>query len=217
MFWNHLAETERGLLRKNAVSRDYDAGDVMFLEGQHPDLAFIVLGGEVRLTKGSRDGKQVLLELRGPGELVGELGVLDNKPRSATATALTPVVSLAIPRAQFNNLLHERTALSAAVLLAVVERLRQSANRTRETGTTVARTRLASRLFERAQLAEPAANGTIVIQPNLSQEDWASWIGVSRHAVVAALRTLRKDEVVWTGRSKITVLDMERLRSYADC
>ena len=175
-----------------------------------------MLEGRVKLTRTALDGREVLIELRGPGSLIGELGAVDDAPRSATATVAEPVDAIVIPAALFRRLLAERGTVALAVLSSVAERLRESAERRLESGTTDALARLCSRLVELAEQEESTAASAIEISSPLTQQELAEWIGVSREAVVLALRQLRERGWVETGRRRITVLDVEAVRRAAE-
>ena len=215
VFWEELAEGDRSAV--GAVGRRcaYPTGSVLFVEGDEPRLVLVILEGRLKLTRTAVDGREVLIEFRGPGELVGELGAVDDVARSATATVVEPLEAIVIPATRFRRLLADRGTVALAVLTMVVGRLRQSAQRRLESGTSDALAKLCGRLVELAEDTEPAAGGVVEIPSPLTQQELAEWIGVSRDAVVIALRHLRERGWVETGRRRIRILDIEALRHAA--
>lgn len=157
-------------------------------------------------------GGEVVLALRGPGEVLGEYSVLDRRPRSATVTAVEPTEGHVIPGPAFNDFLEQQPAIAAALLRGVLSQLRDSDRKRIEFGALDAAGRVASRLLELgARYGSVGERGLEVSLP-LTQEELAAWIGSSREAVAKALRTLREQGVIETGRKHVTILDLDALR-----
>ena len=83
----------------------YPKGAPLFVEGEQSDRVLCLLDGRVKISILTPDGKEVVLAVRGPGDLVGEQAFLDGEPRSATALALDPVNSVLIQAPEFTNFL----------------------------------------------------------------------------------------------------------------
>ena len=212
MFWESLDPACRDKIRAAGVSRSYPAGSRLFSEGEPATAAIVILAGELKVCTTTLRGVDVLIELRGAGELVGEMGALDGRPRSASAEAIDDITAIAIPADRYRDLLAGDAALSYAVLQSVGQRLQQSIDRQRDTADGRVVGRLARRLVERAERREAEPDGSIVLHPYLSQVDWARWLGVSRPAVVKALATMRAEGLVETARRQIVVKDLDGLR-----
>jgi CRP/FNR family transcriptional regulator, cyclic AMP receptor protein len=105
---------------------DRPAGKVLTKEGQHGYEFFIVLEGEVEVRQGDR-----VIATRGPGEYVGEIALLDNRPRTATVVAATPVSVEVLSRREFKSLLIEAPELSEQILATMAQRLADDARRGR--------------------------------------------------------------------------------------
>lgn len=215
MFWDALRAEDQEALRAIGASRRYGRGEVLFLEGDQPTHVLVLLSGELKLTRSAVDGRSVLIEIRQPGALIGESGPIDNQPRSASAVALSSLEVLVLPATAFRRLLEERGTVAIGVIGTLVERLRESAVRRLESGTSDAVTRLAGRLVELSDDLPPAGSGDVVLNSALTQQDLAEWIGVSRDAVVLAFRQLRQLGFVETGRQQIRIVDPEGLRRFA--
>ena len=212
-----LARTDELLaaLRREGVARRYGAGEALFLEGDIGDRVFVVERGWVAIRITGRDGADVVLALRGPGEILGELSALDGKPRSAEAVAATQVEAAVAPASALRRLVDERHGAALGLLAVTADRLREADRRRHEFATMDTLGRVASRLVElSARFGVPDAVGTRVDLP-LAQDQLASWCGASREATVKALRTLRDLGIVTTGRRTVTVLDPARLEQAA--
>ncbi len=101
------------------------AGEELFAEGSPGDMAYVIEEGQVEILKSS-DGREVQLAVRQPGEVIGEMALLESVPRNATGRALTDSVLLAITRQQLDGLL-DTSPMSARVMLhTVTQRLRST-------------------------------------------------------------------------------------------
>jgi CRP/FNR family transcriptional regulator, cyclic AMP receptor protein len=97
---------------------DWPAGKVLTREGERGEEFVIVLEGEVEVRQGDR-----VVATRGPGEYVGEIALLDKRPRTATVVATTPVSVEVLSRREFMNLLAEAPELSEQILATMAQRL----------------------------------------------------------------------------------------------
>ena len=211
-----VAEDTLAELRARGVRRRFPAGASVFLEGDEAHEALLLLAGTVKITVTALDGKEVILDVVGDGALVGELSAVDGHPRSATATALEPIELLAVPCAAFIELLHQRPALMYQLLVSVTGRLRGSVRRQLEYGTGDAMGRLCARLGELAtEYGEPNLDGCMELDLPVSQADLAAWTGLSREAIVKALRNLRQLGWIDNQGRHIVILDAERVQARA--
>jgi CRP-like cAMP-binding protein len=214
-FWEQLDAGDRDAITAIGQRRAYEVGAVLFVEGDEAHSVLVILSGRLKLTRNSVDGREALIELRGPGELIGEMGAIDDHPRSATATVTEALEAIVVPAGRFRRLLVERGSLAFGVLSTTAARLRESNERRLEVGAGGSLGRLCGRLVELAADCPPDADGTIEIASPLTQQELAEWIGVSRDAVVLGLRRLRQRGWIETGRRRIRILDVEALRQAA--
>jgi CRP/FNR family transcriptional regulator, cyclic AMP receptor protein len=212
-FATALGDRGRRAMAHAAVRRHWPAGRTLFHEGAVADLVLLLLEGTVKVVSTSATGAEAVLALRGPGELVGELGAIDGRPRSAAAVATEPVVALAVPADAFRGLLHEHPAAAVALLELVVDRLRDAERKRAEFGSLDATHRVAHRLAELAERRGLPGEGGWTV--GLSQDELAGLSGASREAVARALRALREAGLIQTGRRQITIRDAAGLRRWA--
>ena len=190
-------------------------GAVLFVEGEPSGGVVLIRQGLVKVVRTTTSGREVLLALRGPGDLVGEQSALDDGERSATAVCASTCELVTVPAAAFRAVLLERPALVLQIAAELSRRLRDADGKRSEHGSADVPARLAGRLVELAdRFGEPAEDGIRIGVP-LSQEDLAGWTGASRESVAAALRGLRDRGWVSTGRRSITVHDLAAVRDRA--
>jgi CRP-like cAMP-binding protein len=194
--------------------RIFASGELLCREGESGAAILVLLSGYVKLTKTALSGRETMLELRGPGDVLGEMSVVDGAPQSANAIALDDVEVLAIEASRFDGLRRERAAVANALLAVVVRRLRQASGRQLELGTDDVISRVCRRLVElAASHGDPAPDGVLVRA--LSQQDLADWAGVSRDGVVRALHELREAGLVESGRGRVLIKDLKAVTARA--
>jgi CRP/FNR family cyclic AMP-dependent transcriptional regulator len=202
-------------LREEGIPRSFRRGAALFAEGDVADRVFLIESGWVTLRTATPSGGEVILGLRGPGDVVGELSALDGEPRTATALAVDDVEAVVAPAGLMRAMLGRDPELAGELLRLLAGRLRESDRQRQEFAMLDSLGRVARRLLELAErFGEAGADGVRIELP-LSQEELASWCGCSREATVKALRTLREVAGVATGRRTVTLRDPELLRRHA--
>ncbi|HEY8481260.1 MAG TPA: Crp/Fnr family transcriptional regulator [Spirillospora sp.] len=218
-FWDALSPAERAALRAVARPRRYGPRMPLCYQGDDSDHLVVIESGWAKVTSCGEDGREVVLAVRGPGELVCESAVLGGRERSATVTALGPLRALVVPAARFTGFLDAHPGVWRLVSGTFVRRLDDAARRLQAHASAQGARRLAILLADLADLsaryAPPDSSGGVVLGPPLSQEELGSWMDASRETVARALGTLRAEGLVRTGWRKITVLDPAGLRAFA--
>ena len=209
-----LAPNERESLVAGARMRSFHAGDTIFLMGELQHSIFAVLDGEVRISIPSVEGNEFVLAILHAGEVFGEIAMLDGKPRSADATALT-ACNLAV--------LEKRDVLAAldrnpSAWLGLVEVL---CSRLRHTDQQVVELLLA--LPERlAKVLLRAVDVAHARDPNrtdlrLSQNDLANLVGAARESVNKCLREWQRADIIRMEKPRvITIVDRAALEALAE-
>jgi CRP-like cAMP-binding protein len=199
------------LLREEGRPRRFRSGATLFHEGDHSDWIGLVLNGRVKISCYGADGRERLVAVVGPGELLGELSAIDSEPRSATATALEPLDVHVLTSEEFVALLEKNPGATLGILRSVIGRLRDSDKRRVEFGALDTVGRVGRLIVELAERYGEESESVILIRLPLSQEELAGWLGASREAVVKALRQMRSRGWIETGRREIRVLDLPAL------
>jgi CRP/FNR family cyclic AMP-dependent transcriptional regulator len=214
-FLGGLAEPERQALLGQGRRRRYRVGDTLFHEGDESDWVALLLVGRVKISYYSAGGTEVILAVRNPGDLLGELSALDGAPRSATVTAMEPVEALVLTASAFGVFLESYPRLALELLRSLASRLRDADVKRVEFGTYDSVGRVARRLLELAdRFGEPTDEG-IRIELPITQQELAAWTGTSRESVAKALQALRRLGWVDTGRRRFLVRDPDALRRRA--
>ncbi len=200
------------------AGRRVDVAAETFLvhDGDDASGVFVVLDGLLKVTKSSIDGGVSFLGLRRSGTILGELGVLAGASRSSSVEAIVAATVVQIDHGRFRELLLEHPAFRRALLTELAERLSEATGQMHDLMNADARTRVASCLVQLADEAGSDDGGeTATIALPVSQDELADWAGLSRAGAVKALRSLRDDGMIETGRMSMTINDLGRLRSSA--
>ncbi|MEX2158441.1 MAG: Crp/Fnr family transcriptional regulator [Dehalococcoidia bacterium] len=209
-----LAEEDLRALASHGKVRSYRTGDILFREGAPGDSLHIVIEGNVRISVASPTGDEATVALLGAGEFVGDLALLDGRPRSASAIASQPTKTLMVTRHNFADWLSGRPM----VALSLLETLSLRVRRTDEALADLAFLQLPQRLAKRlVRLTIDQAQGERIAGTKLriTQSELASMLGVSRESVNKQLNKFAQEGWIRLGRGSVTVRDPEALRGYA--
>lgn len=219
-FWNALDEAERNALRAVARPRTYAIKMPLCYQGDESDHIIVIEYGWAKVTSTTEDGHEVVLAVRGPGDLVCESAILGHRQRSATVAAISSLHALVVPARKFTQFLDEHPRAWRMVSGTFVRRLDDADRRVQAHASADGSQRLALLLVYLSELSEqyerPGADGSIEIRPPLSQEELGSWVDTSRETVARALKEWRALGLVRTGWRRITVLDRPKLMAYAN-
>ena len=210
-----FADLEEGELERFshvAVPRTFPAGTRVFHEGDDSDACYIVKEGSFRVTREHSDGRAITLATLGPGEIFGELAMLDGDSRSASAEALSDGELLALPANDVRSLLARHPEISLKLVAGLVRRLRAANVRLTKQSFQTVPSRVAGILAQLSREQGNGSGGEVTIRMN--QTDLAQLAGTSRESVSRFLAELERAGVVRSGRGRVTVLEPPKLRNY---
>jgi CRP-like cAMP-binding protein len=214
-FFDLLHADEQAALEAAGHRRQFKRAAVIYREASPSESVIVLRSGRVKVSSDTASGTEVVLAVRGPGALLGELSAIDGGLMSATVTALEPVTALSVPSPDFERYLLGHARVSMLLMRELTRRLRDADRKRIEFGAYDTTGRVAARLVELAErFGEPVDDGLKIGLP-LSQDELAGWTGSSREAVTKALRTLREEGLIQTGRLHVVVRDLAALRDRA--
>lgn len=194
--------------------RHYKAGQTVLRQGDPARQVAAINAGIVKVSHSTIDGQMSILAIRGAGELIGEMGALEKRPRGADATAVTECEICMIKSEDFVDFLETRGAVAVRLLRMVLERQREADESVIARNTTTLETRLARGLLELAERYGRDEPEGRVVAIALTQEDLAAWIGGSRSEINRALRRFAEEGLLVTSRRKYTLVDPAGLAAY---
>ena len=211
--FSELSETELTGIAAVAVPRSYPKGVRVFHEGDNSDACYIVRNGDLRVAREHPDGRAIALATLGPGDIFGELAMLDGEARSASVESLTECELLALPAADVRRMLAGAPDTTVKLMIALVRRLREANERIARQSFQTVPSRVAGVLSQLiAEEAPLEIRDGVTIQ--MTQADLAQLAGTSRESVSRFLATLERAGVVRVGRGRVTVIEPRRLRAY---
>jgi CRP-like cAMP-binding protein len=215
-FWALLSRHEQDALSHLGLTRAYPAGATMCFEGDPATHVFILLAGWVKILSATKDGHEILLTLRGAGDIVGEVAGETTGRRNATIKAVDDVTALIVRHENFTSFLDSNQGADRAYRRVVTQKWNDTDTMLRRRAGTTGAQRLAALLLDLAEQHGRTVNGAIhLIMPSLSQEELASLAGTSRATVTRAFGNWRKRGLIRTGQRRITIIDLPRLRQVA--
>jgi CRP/FNR family transcriptional regulator len=209
-----LAEGELAGVAEVAVPRRFEAGEVVFREGDEGDTCYIVRSGRVRAIRSHSDGRSLTLAHFGPGEFFGELSMFDDEPRWATAETLQETEAIAILGGDMRRLLREHPEIAVKLIASLGRRLREANERLARQSFQTVQSRVASvliRLVADSQQLEET-DGQVLIAS--TQADVAELAGTSRESASRFLAVLERAGIVTQGRGKLLVREPAALERY---
>jgi CRP/FNR family cyclic AMP-dependent transcriptional regulator len=210
-----FAELEEGELERFsrvAVPRAFPANTRVFHEGDHSDACYIVRSGSFRVTREHSDGRAITLANLGPGDIFGELAMLDGEVRSASVEATDDGELLALPANDVRGLLARNPEITVKLVAALVRRLRAANERISRQSFQTVPSRVAGVLTQ--LVADEGGGPGTGITVRMNQADLAQLAGTSRESVSRFLADLERAGVVRCGRGRVTVLEPAKLRNY---
>jgi CRP/FNR family transcriptional regulator len=199
-----------------AMPRQFEAGAVVFREGDDGSTCYIVRTGRARAIREHPDGRSITLAHFDPGDIFGEMAMLDGERRSATVEATEDTEAIAILSADMHRLLREHPDISVKLIAALGQRLRSTNERLARQSFQTVQSRVAAALAQLVAAArsegEGAAERDVLI--TTTQAELAQLAGSSRESASRFLAVLVRAGIITQGRGRLTVHDPEALGRY---
>ncbi|WP_328608125.1 Crp/Fnr family transcriptional regulator [Amycolatopsis sp. NBC_00345] len=214
-FWTALGPSDRAKITPLGTQRLYRRGEILCREGDPGGIVLVLIRGHARIITVTPDGREVLIAVRGSGDVVGELAAIDGGPRSATVEALDDVEALEVAGSRFAALCRREPEISWALLVVLSERLRDVGKQWLDLGGGAIARRVAAQLMQLA-VQHGAQQGTDieVVVPG-TQAELAMTAAISRESWARVTRELRERGIISTGRRRLTIHRMDELRRLA--
>ncbi|GEP95040.1 Crp/Fnr family transcriptional regulator [Chitinophaga cymbidii] len=193
----------------------YKKGQVIFQEGAHPYGIYCINTGKVKLSHSGDEGRDQIIRLVKPGDLIGYKALISNEPYTATATVLEDSAVCFIPRDVFLQVLQKDTALSLRMMQILTSELRRAETKITHLAQKPVRERLAETLLtlkETYGLEEDEQT----INVTLSREEIANLVGTATESAIRLLSEFKKEKVIDLPGKKIRILRLQQLIKMAN-
>jgi CRP/FNR family transcriptional regulator/CRP/FNR family cyclic AMP-dependent transcriptional regulator len=206
LFWD-LDKTELGYISDKMVSKKFENGNLIFLEESEGKNLFFVVEGSVKVTRLSKDGREVILAMLNAGDFFGEMSLLDGEARSANVIALEKTEVLSLNRDDFLVVLHDYPKIAIQLLKEMTSRLRKSDRQIVSLSLSDAEKRIALCIVRFADEQGVIKNGQVTIPKIPIQQDIANMAGTSRETVSRAMSLLTEEKYIERNGKKLKILN----------
>ena len=187
------------LVTRKSVTR----GTTIMVAGDPTDSLYIVISGRLKVMMSDAEGKEVILAILGSGEFFGEMGLIDDSPRSASVLAIEPCELLSISKRDFKSCLAQNFEMAMAVMKGLVRRLREADRKIGSLALLDVYGRVARLLLDMSE----SVDGQKVVTKRLPKQDIAKMIGASREMVSRVMKDLQMGGYIEMRGSNILLKD----------
>ena len=195
--------------------RRFRAAETIFHEGDPGDAMHVIASGRAKISIESQEGEEAILVTLGPGEVFGELVLLDGAPRSATAVAVEPTVTYMLLQPSFGPLIAQNDAFRSAILRNLALELRRLTAHVSELHFLDLAGRLASRLARMAEEVAPGQAEDVRLGRGYTQSELAAMIGGTRQSVNRVVAELVSEGLIRIEPHDLIVVDVGRMAERA--
>ncbi len=211
--FSSLSEQEFAFLMTHLVQRRFQAGELIFSEGDPCTGLYVVQSGNVRIFKSSVGGREQVLTIDGPGSSIAELPVFDGGNYPASAQAVTDCSLFFVSRQDFQNLCLQYPQVALKVLRVVGGRLRRLVGIIEELSFTTVRHRLIALLIRLAKQEHSRNGDTVMLMLPANNSELAAQIGTVRELVSRNLSRLQADGLIEVDNRSVKVPSIKRLEA----
>jgi CRP-like cAMP-binding protein len=216
-FFAPLSGEERTAVEEQLVRRTWQKDEYLFFEGDPAEWLVFVAQGRVKMIKHSEGGRETILATFGPGQIVGEVGVVVGKVYPATAQALEPAITLSLRHKVYVELVRTHPDLAWALIEELGQRLQRAHETIRSLAVEKVERRVARVLLRMASASgERLENGAVRITVSLGRQDIADMAGTVIETAIRALSKFQKQGLIETREGRIILLEPHQLVAIAE-
>lgn len=205
--FSSLSDEQLRVLAPCIQLRSYPRNTLILRAGEETDALYVVLSGRVKVLIPDEEGHEVILTVMGPHEFFGEMGLLDEQPRSASVETLEPCEMLRFPKTGFMNCLKDNFGLAMEIIRNLVQRLRDADRKIESLALIDVYGRVARLLMDMAE----ELDGKWIVQRAPPKQEIAHMIGASREMVSRVMKDLQHKGLIRAEKRKIIVLDRQTM------
>ena len=214
--YRHVSAEDQQRLARASLAKAFDRGETVFSEGDAPDFLCTVVTGRVKVVKTLPSGKEIILEIFGPGDPVGAVVAFEGRPYPASAIAIEPSSCLLVRRAEIFSLIEHSPAFSRALLSGLAMRIVELTRRIPEVAGGRVETRFAHLFLKLSDRLGREADGGRFVPLALTRQELADLAGTTPETCIRVMSRWGKDGVVTTERDGFLVRDRAALERLAE-
>ncbi len=194
-------------IARASLLRRVSRGTAVVMTGERTDFVYIILSGSLKVLVNDEEGREVILSILGPGELFGEMGVIDDTPRSATVVAASPADLVVFTKTDFKRVMQENFDVALYIMKNLAHRLRVADRKIESLALLDVYGRVARLLLENAE----KVGDELVVVKKITKQDMAKMIGASREMVSRVMKDLQTQGLIVEGNGRVVL--KERISS----
>lgn len=198
-----LPESQLALLTSVVSRKTFPRGSTVMAAGETTESLYVVISGRLKVMMSDDEGREVILAMLGPSEFFGEMGLLDDSPRSATVVTVEACELLILAKKDFKRCLLENFEMAMTVMRGLVKRLREADQKIGSLALMDVYGRVARLLLDMAETID----GEKVVTKKLAKQDIAKMIGASREMVSRVMKDLQTGGFIEVRAGSIFVRD----------
>jgi CRP/FNR family transcriptional regulator len=213
--YRNLSREDQQRLAAVSIAKTYEKGETIFTEGDPSDYLYTIASGRVKVVKMIPSGKEVILEIFGPGDPVGAVVAYEGRPYPASAIAIDRTVCILVRRKDFFALLERYPSLVRGFLVGMAQRIVELTRRIPEVAGGRVETRFAHLFLKLSdRMGRPDAGGTFIPMA-LSRQDLADLTGTTIETCIRIMSRWGKEGLVATEKTGFVVKDRPALEKLA--
>jgi len=182
-----LTENQLEVLTSVVSRKSFPRSTTIIAAGDMTDSLYVIISGRLKVMMSDDDGGEVILAILGANEFFGEMGLLDDHPRSASVVAIEPCELLSLSKQNFKKCMAENFEMTMTVMRGIVKRLREADKKIGSLALMDVYGRVARLLMEMSETID----GQKVVTKKLAKQDIAKMIGASREMVSRVMKDLQ--------------------------
>jgi CRP/FNR family cyclic AMP-dependent transcriptional regulator len=198
-----LSKQELEVLSAHAVTKSYRPNTILVNEGGEGDSLYVIESGRVKVFLSDEQGREIVINVLGPGEYFGEIALLERSPRSASVITTEASRIAIISRSDFEACLAANPGIAFELIRGLIQRLKAATENVKSLALMDVYGRVARLLL---QLAEDR-DGTLVVPQKLTQQEIADRVGSSREMISRILKELKSGGYIDVEGGQIRILE----------
>jgi CRP/FNR family cyclic AMP-dependent transcriptional regulator len=198
-----LPESQLALLTSVMGRKSFPRGTNIINAGDMTDSLYVIISGRLKVMMSDDEGREVILAILNPGDFFGEMGLLDDEPRSATVVTLEACELLHLSKRDFKSCLEGNFEMALALMRGLVKRLREADKKIGSLALMDVYGRVARLLLEMSEIVD----GQKVVTKKLAKQDIAKMIGASREMVSRVMKDLQLSGYIEVRGSTLVIRD----------
>tara|TARA_B100000900_G_scaffold228915_1_gene194397 strand:+ start:1494 stop:2174 length:681 start_codon:yes stop_codon:yes gene_type:complete len=207
-----LSSSDLEKISNKMISRNYNKGQVIILEESKGETFFVIKTGEVKVTKLSDDGREVILAILGESDFFGEMSLLDGEGRSANIVANEDSTALTLSRNDFLSCLESYPKIAISLLEELAVRLRKSDKHIESLSLSDSEHRIGITIARLAEEIGTIKKGVVSIKKLPFQQDIANMAGTSRETVSRTIKLFEDKKILTRNGRALTIFDFNSFK-----